>query len=108
MHKKRLALALLAGLCSLGSTQAFGQQAFATRQQVQTKEAIHASVPSVLGRSLKLGHSPADRVLHLAVTFPYGDPEGLQTFVNNVNNPKSRLYRQYLTPEQVGEKFGLP
>jgi len=47
-------------------------------------------------------------MLHLAVSLPYGDPVGMQRFVNTVSNPKSPNYRHFIGPEEVGARFGLP
>jgi kumamolisin len=34
------------------------------------------------------------------------DPQGLMTFAQAVSNPKSGSYRQFLTPEQIADRFG--
>lgn len=67
--------------------------------------AVH--VPPAVGRSLILGHSDPDMVLHVCISLPYGDPEGMQHFVDSVSDPKSRNYHQFITPEEVGSRFGL-
>jgi subtilase family serine protease len=69
--------------------------------------ALPTRVPDVVNRSNDLGHSDPDRVLHLAVSLPYGDPAGITAFVDSVSDPASPNYRQFLTPEQVGARFGL-
>ena len=68
---------------------------------------LHKEVPDVVGRSIKLGHTNADKLLHVSVSLPYGDPAGMQAFVNGVSDPRSPLYHQFITPEQVGARFGL-
>ena len=64
-------------------------------------------VPDVVGRSVDLGHSDANRVLHVAVSLPYGDPDGMQAYVDSVSDPASPNYGKFLTPEEVGARFGL-
>lgn len=64
-------------------------------------------VPGAVHRSLKVGHSNPNRLLHVSVSLPYGDPAGMQAFADSVSNPRSSMYRQYITPEEVGKRFGL-
>jgi len=92
---------MMLGLC-LGSI-AFGQDE--TLNPNKTKQ-LNVEVPPVVGRSMLLAHSNPNKVLHLSISIPPADPEGLQSFVDSVSNPKSRSYHSFLTPEQVGEKFG--
>ena len=65
------------------------------------------SAPGVVARSIDLGHSDPTRILHVAVSLPYGDPAGMQAFVDGVSNPASPNYRTFLTPDEVGARFGL-
>ncbi len=44
--------------------------------------------------------------VHFAISLQPRDPVGLQNFVDAVSNPLSPSFRQFLTPEQVGEQFG--
>jgi hypothetical protein len=69
--------------------------------------ALPVQIPDVVSRSTDLGHSDPDRVLHLSVSLPYRDPAGIAAFVDSVSDPASPNYRQFLTPEQVGARFGL-
>lgn len=48
----------------------------------------------------------ASELVHFAVSLSPRDTAGLQQFVEEVNNPASIYYRQYLTPEEVGVRFG--
>lgn len=45
---------------------------------------------------------------NLAVTVyvQMSNPQGLIQYAADVNNPKSALYRQWLTPQEIGDKFG--
>jgi subtilase family serine protease len=48
----------------------------------------------------KFSHLGIDVVLRMR------DPQGLLTFAQAVSDPKSNSYRQFLTPEQIGDRFG--
>ncbi|AIE86824.1 Peptidase S53 propeptide [Fimbriimonas ginsengisoli Gsoil 348] len=56
---------------------------------------------------MPIGHAASDKMLHLTVSLPYGDAAGMQNFVDEVSNPKSPEYRHFITPEQVGQRFGV-
>ena len=42
------------------------------------------------------------------MSLPFARPEEMQAFVDSVSDPKSPSYRRFLTPEAIGERFGLP
>ena len=65
-------------------------------------------VPDVVSRSADLGACDPERVLHIAVSLSYADPEGMQEFVDSVSDPTSPGYRHFITPDEVGDTFGLP
>lgn len=44
--------------------------------------------------------------VHFAISLQLRDAAGLERFANQVSDPHSLTFRQFLTPEQVGEKFG--
>jgi subtilase family serine protease len=48
----------------------------------------------------------ANEPVHFAISLQPRDPVGLQQFVDQVSDPHSPLYRHFLTPEQVGAKYG--
>jgi subtilase family serine protease len=54
-----------------------------------------------------VGPKPLTDVLHISLSLPYGDPAGIKAFANSVSDPKSPEYRHFLTPEQVGVRYGL-
>lgn len=100
MHKFAvMAQATVLGLCLASS--ALGSSSSKNMSQ------LHKEVPDVVGRSLKLGHSNPNRTLHVSVSLPYRDAAGMQAFVDSVSNPRSPYYRQFITPEEVGQRFGL-
>jgi subtilase family serine protease len=59
-------------------------------------------------KSIDVSRTSSEKVLHLTVNFPYADPAGIQRFADSVSNPKSPNYRHFITPEEVGNRFGLP
>ena len=81
---------------------AFGQATPVRVAQLQQEP------PAEMNRSISVGPKSSDDVLHLTISLPYGDPEGIQNFVDAVSDPHSPMYRHFLTPEQVGARFGLP
>lgn len=89
------AIALAA--CTVAHGQA-GQDAQKTRLQIQ--------VPSVVQQSLDLGHADPAKKLYVTICMPPASQEGLQAFADQVSDPKSPLYRHFLTPKQVGDRFG--
>jgi len=64
--------------------------------------------PLAIQRALHIGPSDPNKVLHLAISMPFADANGMERFVNDVSNPKSPNYRHFITPSQVGQQFGLP
>ncbi|MBI3721295.1 MAG: hypothetical protein HY248_01975, partial [Fimbriimonas ginsengisoli] len=61
-----------------------------------------------LARATDVGPANPDQPLSLCVSMPFARPEALQQFVDAVSNPNSAIYRHFITPEEVGERFGLP
>ncbi len=48
----------------------------------------------------------ADEPIHFAISLQPTNVAGLEAFVSDVSNPRSPNFRHFLTPEQVGERFG--
>jgi len=44
--------------------------------------------------------------IEVAVSLKPMDPTGLQAFADAVSDPNSKMYRQYISPEEVGSRFG--
>jgi Pro-kumamolisin, activation domain len=61
-----------------------------------------------LARATDVGAANPEEMLNLCVSMPYARPDAMQEFVDAVSNPNSPSYRHFITPEQVGERFGLP
>jgi hypothetical protein len=61
-----------------------------------------------LARAQDVGPAPAGDLLSVAVSLPFAQPEAAQAFVDDVSNPHSPRYRQFLSPAEVGARFGKP
>ena len=103
MRENRIRALAAAGLTLVLAGGAWGSEL----GQIQVV-ALPMEVPDVVSRSTDLGPCDPGRVLHIAVSLPYADPDGIQAFVDSVSDPASPSYRQFLTPEEVGDRFGLP
>lgn len=44
--------------------------------------------------------------IEVAITLKPQDPTGLQAFADAVSDPKSAMYRHFISPEEVGSRFG--
>jgi subtilase family serine protease len=53
-----------------------------------------------------VGQLPATQAIHFDVVLALRDRAGLQTFVQQVNDPTSRSYHQFLTPQEFTARFG--
>ncbi len=73
----------------------------------QTAQLSKITVPDAVGRSQRMGRSPANRVMHVTVSMPFGDPVGMQKFADSVSDPNNANYRNFITPEEVGRRFGI-
>ena len=63
---------------------------------------------SAIQRATDTGAAPADQLLGVTVSLPFAQPEAAQAFVDAVSNPNSPSYRQFITPAEVGARFGKP
>jgi subtilase family serine protease len=57
-------------------------------------------------RGTVLNAVAADTQIPIVVTLDFADREGALAFAQAVNDPKSPEYRQFLTPEEIGDRFG--
>ncbi len=91
---------LCAGVSAAPTTQSPAAASFAPIAGMQLLPALQ--------RARDVGPAPADQRLSIAVSLPYAQPEAMQAFVDAVSNPRSAQYRQFITPAEVGARFGLP
>ncbi len=95
-------------LPTLALTFCFGHSAFGQATAPAQVAPLRMEVPWVLSRSTWEGRTNPERVLHVTVSLPYGDQAGLQDYVDGLSDPKSPNYRNFLTPREIGLKYGLP
>ena len=74
----------------------------------QNKVSLDIAPPQAIQRAIRVGSANPNQVLHLAVSLPLSNPAAMEAFVSSVSDPASPNYRQFMTPEQVGQQFGLP
>ena len=60
----------------------------------------------VYGQAPLVGQVPATQSIHFDVVLALRDRAGLQTFVQQVNDPTSSSYHQFLTPQEFTARFG--
>ena len=58
------------------------------------------------GQAASNGRLPANQTLQLDLVLQLSDRAGLQSFLNDLYNPSSPSYRQFLTPAQFTARFG--
>jgi subtilase family serine protease len=104
---QRSRLILWAG-AALALCQVAGAQTFKSELLAPQLARVNANIPEAVSRSIFVKQADPNQVLHLSVSLPYGDPEGMQAFVDSVSNPKSPSFHKFITPDQVGQRFGLP
>ncbi|MGA3283764.1 MAG: protease pro-enzyme activation domain-containing protein [Verrucomicrobiota bacterium] len=95
----------LLAMTGMGVAMCFGTISSSVAAGMQT---LHDHVPPVVARL----HLPATgrlaetRHLHLAIGLPLRNPEALDDFLQQLYDPASPNFHQYLTPEQFTEQFG--
>lgn len=67
---------------------------------------MHDHVPAAVQRLQPLAHLDSSKRLRLAISLPLRDSEGLSSLLQQLYDPASPNYRQYLTPEQFAQRFG--
>jgi subtilase family serine protease len=94
------------------SLTAFGVLSIAVSAapQFTRKVAVPNSILPVVAKSLPtitpLKGVGTQELLTVAISLKPKDAKGLEEFANAVSNPKSDIYGQFMTPTEVGEKFG--
>ena len=69
---------------------------------------LAVDLPEVLARAIRIGHADPSRKLHVSVSMPFADQAVAEAFADSVSDPNSPNFRQFITPEEVGARFGLP
>jgi kumamolisin len=58
------------------------------------------------GQAKLVGQLPATQTLHFDIVLPLRDRAGLQSLLRQQYDPASPLYQQFITPQEVTERFG--
>ncbi|HLI77734.1 MAG TPA: S53 family peptidase [Acidobacteriaceae bacterium] len=77
--------------------------ASATAQNIITH---HVRDVVAAGTVQPVGHLATAQVMSLDLVLPVRDPDGLKTFIEDLYNPSSSSFRQFLTPAQFTARFG--
>ena len=96
-----LTLAGMSAIALFATPSAFAQTA-------QKLAALPVEVPSVTQRSILQGHVDPTQVVSFAISMPVPNPAAFEAFAESVSDPKSPNYLKFITPKEVGAKFGQP
>jgi len=66
----------------------------------------HVRAVTLTGEAPLVGRLPATQSMKIDVVLALRDAPGLQSFLQEIYDPASALYRQFLSVEQFSEKFG--
>jgi subtilase family serine protease len=66
----------------------------------------HVRDSVVNGQAQLVGHLPATKTLRFDMVLPLRDRAGLQSFLQEVQDPTSPSYHQFLTPQEFTARFG--
>jgi subtilase family serine protease len=74
--------------------------------QLQPLLTRHVRDAVVNGQAQFVAKLPATQTLHFDIVLPLRDRAGLQSFAQEVQDPASPFYHQFLTPQEVTARFG--
>jgi len=74
--------------------------------QAQSVSTLHVPDAVRTGLAVPIGRLAANQVMTLHVILPLRDPAGLKSFLSDVYNPASPVYRHFLTVPEFTERFG--
>ena len=69
---------------------------------------LRMDLPRPVRSAPPLGAKNPNEKLHLSLAIVPRDEKAMERFANDVSNPKSPNYRHFLSPEEVGARFGAP
>jgi subtilase family serine protease len=81
---------------------------FCTTQPVLAadRQFLHGQIPEAISHLQPLGRFPGTNRLDLAIGLPLRNKEALNQLIQQIYDPASANFRQYMTPEQFTEQFG--
>ncbi len=76
--------------------------------QAQPQPFLTRHVPAVVanGKAQLVGHLPADQVMRFDIVMPLRDQTGLDIFLQQLYDPSSIFFHQFITPEEFTARFG--
>jgi len=77
-----------------------------TNSHAQTVLTHHVREATRTGRAQAIGRLPQNQIMQLDLVLPLRDSAGLTSFLNDVYDPSSFSYHQFLTPAEFTERFG--
>jgi len=103
MRKNKLPLSGLTALICLVASLWFTIPGQAQLQPLLTR---HVRDEVANGQAQLVGRLPATQTLRFDIVLPLRDRAGLQAFVQEVQDPASPFYHQFLTPQEFTSRFG--
>ena len=101
--KRSIALLAIVAAALFALSAVSTPSAFAKAQPLLTTHVVAATTN---GQAVFVGKLPANQSLHFDVVLALRDAAGLDNFLQEVYNPSSPNYRQFLTVEQFTQMFG--
>ena len=98
MNIRRLTLAIWIGLAVF-----FG---LSRSSLAAGRQFLHGHVPSTVSHLQPLGRFPGTNHINLAIGLPLRNKEALANLLQQIYDPASPNFRQFLTPDQFTERFG--
>jgi kumamolisin len=74
--------------------------------QAAERRVLNGQVPKAVARVQTGAPLPTAQPLELALTLPLRNREALTTLLQQLYDPASPIYRQYLTPKEFTQPFG--
>ena len=80
--------------------------AFTAHAQSMVRQRLHGHIPEAVSRLQPIGRMPGTNRLSLAIGLPLRNEAALDSLLQQIYDPASPNFHQYLTPEQFTERFG--
>jgi kumamolisin len=93
---------VLAAIVALASLPAFALG----KGSATHKTEVPATRIDQVARALQIGHVAANTSLDIIVALNFSHPEAIEAYNAELNDPASPNFRQFLTPKEIGERFG--
>lgn len=91
--------------CVPASAQERAQRAPGS-SQAEPMTTLETRVPGFVTRATRLGAPDPQQTLPIVVSLKFARPDAAQTYADSVSDPASPLYRQFLKPEEIADRFG--